>query len=53
MKYMQPKTYNGKQYLWMPKTSPCFGDHEWKIILYNGGRAYRCVHCTWTLELRR
>lgn len=51
MKYMQPMTF-GKQYVYLPQVNPCFGTHDWKMILYKGGRAYRCSICTWTLQLR-
>lgn len=26
--------------------------HKFKMILYNGTKAYRCEHCSWTIKLR-
>lgn len=38
----------------LPKVGPCWGMvHEFKMILYKGGRAYRCDKCTWLLPLRK
>jgi hypothetical protein len=37
----------------LPVIGPCFGmDHEFKMVIYKGDRAYRCEKCTWVITLK-